>query len=123
MVQSPEMQQALAERYLAMLARFVATIREAVVNAKDQKQAKLWQEKALPSLERRISLAEQGKAHFLIGNQQPLIRQAMNSRFLARDLDGHSFAFAGEEMAARLKEQQRLAVIAAWQFCEATGAV
>jgi hypothetical protein len=123
MIQSPEMQQALAERYLAVLTGFVGIIREAVVHAKDQKQAKPWQEKALPSLEKRISMAEQGKAHFLIGDQQPLIRQAMDSRFLARDLDGYPFTFAGEEMAAKLREQQRLAVFAAWQLCEAVGAV
>ncbi|HEX3436549.1 MAG TPA: hypothetical protein VHT24_07245 [Pseudacidobacterium sp.] len=127
MIQAPEMQKAAAGRYLAMLTQFVSTVRGAVVSAKNSQQApqqaKVWQEKALPVLENRLSATEEAMTHFLIGNQQPLIEQAMKSISLARDLDGYPLTFAGEEFAGKLEDHQRLAVFAAWQLCDAVGVV
>jgi hypothetical protein len=121
MQKTKEIPQATAERYLATLAKLVSIAREAVASSGAQQSA-LWRHKVLPVLEGQLSAAQEAQAHFAIGNQQLLVDRARGSLSLARDMDGYSLNFAGESFAAKLEEQRRLVVFAAWQVCESAGA-
>ena len=115
----PEM---IADRYLAALTELVSVARDAVA-ADSSPQSSLWQRKLLPLLERQLFAMKSASAHYAIGDQQPLVGQALESRFLARDMDGYPLNFAGEDFAARLKEKRQLVVFAAWRVCQSAGVV
>jgi hypothetical protein len=114
--------QVLADRYLATLAELVAVAHQAV-DARASSQSALWRQKLVPLLETRLFTARTALAHHTIGDENPLIAHALQSRFLARDMDGYPLDFAGEEFAVKLKEKQQFVVYAAWQVCQAAGAV
>jgi hypothetical protein len=122
MTETKTIPQTAADRYLESLTAFIGTIRNAVATG-NSSQSALWRHKALPPLETQLAAAREAMAHHAIGNQQPLIDQALQSRFLARDMDGYPLNFAGEELAVQLTEKQRLVVYAAWQVCQSAGAV
>jgi hypothetical protein len=114
--------QPLAERYLAMLTELVSVAHQAIAASKSP-QAAVWRQKLIPLLETRLFAAKTAMAHLAIGDENPLLAHALQSRFLARDLDGYPLDFAGEEFAAQLKEKQQFVVYAAWQVCQSAGAV
>ena len=113
----------VAERYLAALQNFVQTSREALDAAHDQQQAALWRAQVSSLLETQLAAVQSASAHHAIGDHEPLTALAQRSRYLARDTDGYSLHFAGEDFAQQLEERRRLVVFAAWQVCEAAGAV
>lgn len=112
----------LAERYFAAIAGFVAKVREAI-EAGEPAKAAIWQKKVLPLLESRLASAKVASAHFVIGNEGPLVADAFPLISLARDMDGYSLDFAGEDLAHELKLKQQLVVSAAWHVCHAAGVV
>ena len=114
--------QPLAERYLAVMSDLITTAHQAVAVSNSQ-QAALWRQKLLPILETRLFAAQTALTHHTIGDENPLLAHALQSRFLARDMDGYPLDFAGEDFAAQLKEKQQLVVYAAWQVCQSAGAV
>ncbi len=78
-------------------------------------QASGWQRDILPLLEDRLKDAQTAMAHHAIGDQEPLVSLALKSRYLARETDGYSLVFAGEELATQYEDRRRLVVFAAWQ--------
>jgi hypothetical protein len=114
--------QPLADRYIAMLGELISVAHLACA-ASGSPQAALWRQKLVPLLDTRLFAAKTAMFHLAIGDENPLLAHALQSRFLARDMDGYSFDFAGEEFAAQLKEKQQLVVFAAWQVCHSAGAV
>jgi hypothetical protein len=114
--------QPFAERYLAVLTDLIFTAHQAVEASKSP-QANVWRQKLLPLLETRLFAAKTALAHHAIGDENPLLAHALQSRFLARDMDGYPLDFAGESFAEQLKEKQQLVVYAAWQVCQSAGAV
>jgi hypothetical protein len=114
--------QPLADRYIAMFTELISVAHQAIAASKSS-QAIIWQQRLLPLLETRLFAAKTAMAHLAIGDEKPLIAHALHSRFLARDLDGYPFDFAGEEFAQQLKEKQQFVVFAAWQVCDSAGAV
>jgi hypothetical protein len=122
MTEAQTIPQAIADRYLATLTTLVTKGSEAVA-ASSSPQAIVWKQKVLPLLQLRLTAAKSAAAHYAIGDEQPLVVQAKQSLSLARDIDGYSMNFAGEEFATQLTEAQRLVVFAAWQVCQSAGAV
>ncbi len=122
MTETKPIPQAVAERCVSAFASFVSAVREAVSAAGSPGTA-VWHRKVLPLLESRLAAAEAAAAQYAAGNQQPLVNEALPLRFLARDMDGYSFSFAGEAAAEDLQQKRRLVVYAAWQVCHAAGAV
>lgn len=114
--------QPMADRYVAMLSELIAVAHQAIA-AGPSPQAAVWRQKLVPLLETRLFAAKTAMAHLAVGDENPLLAHALQSRFLARDMDGYSFDFAGEEFAAQIKEKQQLVVFAAWQVCQSAGAV
>jgi hypothetical protein len=114
--------QPLAERYLAMLADLISVAHQAI-DASQSPQAAVWRQKLVPLLDTRLFAAKTAMFHLAIGDENPLLAHALQSRFLARDIDGYSLDFAGETFASQLKEKQQLVVYAAWQVCHSAGAV
>jgi len=114
--------QPLADRYIAMLGELVSVAHQACAASRSP-QAAVWRQKLLPLLDTRFFAAKTAMFHLAVGDENPLLAHALQSRFLARDMDGYSFDFAGEEFAAQLKEKQQLVVFAAWQVCQSAGAV
>jgi len=114
--------QPLADHYIAMMNDLISTAHLAV-EARDSQQAAVWRRKLLPLLDTRLFAAKTALTHLAIGDENPLLAHALQSRFLARDMDGYPLDFAGDEFAAQLKEKQQLVVYAAWQICQAAGAV
>lgn len=114
--------QPLADRYVAMLNELI-TVAHAACSASGSLQAAVWRQKLLPLLDTRLFAAKTAMFHLAVGDENPLLAHALQSRFLARDMDGYSFDFAGEEFAVQLKEKQQLVVYAAWQVCHSAGAV
>ena len=123
MIETQTIPQPIAERYLITLKQFVSTVRTAIGSAGGSPQSAGWQRTVLPLLESRMAAAETALSHHAIGDQQPLVSLAMKSRFLAREIDGYSLRFAGENFGVQLEEQLRLVVFAAWQVCESAGVV
>jgi hypothetical protein len=113
----------IAERYLNALKELVSTVRSALAAAGNLPQTSGWRQNMLPLLENRLAAAQTAMAHHAIGDQEPLVSLALKSRYLARDTDGHSLGFAGEELAAQYEDRRRLVVFAAWQVCESAGVV
>lgn len=114
--------QPLADRYIAILGELIAVAHQAcAVSASPQ--AAVWKQKLVPLLDTRLFAAKTAMFHLAVGDENPLLAHALQSRFLARDMDGYSFDFAGEEFASQLKEKQELVVFAAWQVCQSAGAV
>lgn len=114
---------AIAERYLDSLKGLVSTVRAAVDPPERASQASGCREQILPLLESQLSAAQAAMHHYAIGDQEPLISLALRSRYLARETDGHSLAFAGQELAAQYEDRRRMIVFSAWQVCEAAGVV
>ncbi len=114
--------QSAADRYLATLTDLVFLAHQAIAVSASP-QAGVWRQKLVPLLETRLFAAKTAMTHLAIGDENPLLAHALQSRFLARDMDGYSFDFAGEKFAAQLKEKQQLVVFAAWQVCHSAGAV
>ena len=114
--------QPLADRYLAVMTDLISTARRAIA-AGHSPQADLWRQRLLPLLETRLFAAKTALDHHTRGDENPLLAHALQSRFLARDMDGYPLDFAGGEFAAQLKEKQQLIVYAAWQICQSAGAV
>jgi hypothetical protein len=123
MIQTLEMQEVAADRYIAAFRGFVALVKQAIATSGDFQQASVWERKVLAVFEQQLSALQPARAHLAIGDDQPLIGLAMKSTSIARDMDGYSLMFAGEELAKQLEEQRRVVVFAAWQFCESAGAV
>jgi len=114
--------QPLADRYLAAISDLIVVAHQAI-SVSSSPQAQLWQQKLLPVLETRLFAAKTALAHHTIGDENPLLAHALQSRFLARDMDGYPLDFAGEDFAAQLKEKQQFVVYAAWQICQSAGVV
>jgi hypothetical protein len=114
--------QPLADRYLAVMAELISIAHQAIT-VTSSPQAGVWRQKLLPVLESRLFAAKTALAHHVIGDENPLLAHALQSRFLARDMDGYPLDFAGQEFAAKLKEKQQLVVYAAWQICQSAGVV
>ena len=114
--------QPLADRYVAMLGDFISVAHEAI-DSSSSTQANVWRQKVVPLLDSRFFAAKTAMRHLSIGDENPLLAHALQSRFLARDLDGYGLDFAGEQFATQLKEKQHLVVFAAWHVCQAAGAV
>ena len=114
--------QELAVRYVAMLNGLISVAHQAIASS-DSSQAAVWRQRLVPLLDSRLFAAKTAMFHLTIGDENPLLAHALQSRFLARDMDGYSFDFAGEEFATQLKEKQQLVVYAAWQVCQSAGAV
>ena len=114
--------QAMADRYVALLNELISLAHEAS-DVSTSPQAAVWRQKLVPLLDSRLFAARTAMFHLTVGDENPLLAHALQSRFLARDMDDYSFDFAGGEFAAQLKEKQRLVVYAAWQVCHAAGAV
>ena len=114
--------QPVAERYIAMLTDLIALAYRACA-ASQSPQGAVWRQKLVPLLETRLFAAKTAMFHLAIGDENPLLAHALQSRFLARDMDGYPFDFAGQEFAAQIKEKQQLVVYAAWQVCHSAGAV
>ena len=114
--------QPLADHYVAMLTGLISLAHHAV-DISDSPRAGVWRQNLLPLLDSRLFAAKTAMTHLAIGDENPLLALALQSRFLARDTDGYPFDFAGEEFAAQLKEKQQLVVFAAWQVCQSAGAV
>lgn len=123
MIVTQAIPQPIAERYLDALKELVSTVRSALATAGKAQQTSGWRQKMLPLLENRLAAAQTALAHHVIGDQEPLVSLALKSRYLARDTDGYSLGFAGEELAAQYEDQRRLVVFAAWQICESAGVV
>ena len=115
--------QPLADRYIAAMADLISIAHQAIAAASHSTQAEVWRQKLLPVLETRLFAAKTALVHHTIGDENPLLAHALQSRFLARDMDGYPLDFAGGEFAAQLKEKQQLVVFAAWQICQSAGAV
>jgi hypothetical protein len=115
--------QPTAEHYINALKGLVATVRSAVEAGGSWSQAAGWQQNMLPLLEGQLKAAQTAMRHHAIGDQEPLVSLALRSRYLARDTDGYSLRFAGEELAQQYEERRRLVVFAAWQVCESAGVV
>lgn len=114
--------QPLADRYIAVLNELISVAHQAIASS-NSSQATLWRQKLVPLLDTRLFAAKTAMLHLAIGDENPLLAHALQSRFLARDMDGYSLDFAGEAFAAQLKEKQQLVVYAAWQVCHSAGAV
>jgi hypothetical protein len=114
--------QPLAEGYLARLTELISLAHQAI-DASTSSQAAVWRQKLVPLLETRLFAGKTAMIHLSIGDENPLLAHALQSRFLARDMDGYPFDFAGEELAVQLKEKQQLVVYAAWHVCQSAGAV
>ena len=114
--------QELADRYVAMLNGLISVAHQAIASS-DSSQAAVWRQRLVPLLDSRLFAAKTAMFHLAVGDENPLLAHALQSRFLARDMDGYSFDFAGEEFATQLKEKQQLVVYAAWQVCQSAGAV
>jgi len=114
--------QALADRYIAMLNDLILLAHQACAASKSQ-QAAVWRQKLMPLLDTRLFAAKTAMFHLTIGDENPLLAHALQSRFLARDMDGYPLDFAGSDFATQLKEKQQLVVYAAWQVCHSAGAV
>ena len=114
--------QPLADRYIAVLGDLILIAHQAV-DTSTSSQTAVWRQKLLPLLETRLFAAKTALIHHSIGDENPLLAHALQSRFLARDMDGYPLDFAGEKFAAELKEKQQLVVFAAWQICQSAGAV
>jgi hypothetical protein len=112
----------LAEGYLARLTELISLAHQAI-EASTSSQAAVWRQKLVPLLETRLFAGKTAMIHLSIGDENPLLAHALQSRFLARDMDGYPFDFAGEELAVQLKEKQQLVVYAAWHVCQSAGAV
>jgi hypothetical protein len=123
MLVSQTIPQPVAERYLNALKGLVLTVQAALRNAGNAPQSAGCKQKILPLLEERLQAAQTAMMHHAIGDQDPLITLALKSRYLARETDGYSLAFAGEDLAAQYDDRRRLVVFAAWQVCEAAGVV
>jgi hypothetical protein len=123
MVVTQTIPQPVAERYLNALNGLVWTVRSALGAAGNAPEASGWQRDMLPLLEDRLKTAQTAMAHYAIGDQEPLVSLALKSRYLARETDGYSLAFAGEELATQYEDRRRLVVFAAWQVCESAGVV
>jgi hypothetical protein len=114
---------AIAERYLASLKGLASTVHAAVDPPDHAPQASGCRSHVLPLIENQLSAAQVAMNHYAIGDQEPLISLALRSRYLARETDGHSLAFAGQELAAQYEDRRRMIVFSAWQVCEAAGVV
>ena len=114
--------QPLADRYITVLNELISVAQQAVAST-NSSQASVWRQKLVPLLDSRLFAAKTAMFHLAIGDENPLLAHALQSRFLARDLDGYSLDFAGSEFAMQLKEKQQLVVYAAWQVCHSAGAV
>ncbi|HEX3470147.1 MAG TPA: hypothetical protein VHT28_03090 [Silvibacterium sp.] len=114
--------QPLADRYLAVMTDLISIAHQAV-DVSDSPQAGVWRQKLLPLLDSRLFAAKTAMIHLAIGDENPLLAHALQSRFLARDMDGYPLDFAGEKFAEQLKEKQQFVVYAAWQICQSAGVV
>jgi len=114
--------QPLADRYIAAMTELISTAHQAV-DISVSPQAGVWRQKVLPLLDSRFFAAKTAMTHLAICDENPLLAHALQSRFLARDMDGYPLDVAGEEFAAQLKEKQQLVVYAAWQICQSAGVV
>ena len=123
MVITQTIPQPVAERYFSALKGLALTVQSALRTAGNAPQAEGCRQRMLPMLEERLKAAETAMAHHAIGDQDPLIGLALKSRYLARETDGYSLAFAGEETAAQFEDRRRLVVFAAWNLCEVAGVV
>ena len=123
MVVTQAIPEAVAERYFSALKGLVSTVRSALGKAGSAPQATGWRQNMLPLFENRLREAETAMAHHAIGDQEPLVSLALKSRYLARETDGYSLRFAGDELAAQYEDRRRLVVFAAWQICESAGVV
>lgn len=115
--------QPVAERYLNALKGLVLTVQSALRIAGNAPQSSGCRQKILPLLEERLQIAQTAMAHHAIGDQDQLINLALKSRYLARETDGYSLVFAGNDLASQFEDRRRLVVFAAWQICEAAGVV
>ena len=115
--------QLVAERYFNALKGLVSTVRTAIAAAGSSEHTLGCRQKVLPLLETRLAAAETAMAHHAIGDQEPLINLALKSRYVARETDGYSLGFAGEELAAQFEDRRRLVVFAAWQVCQSAGVI
>lgn len=105
-----------ADRFVHTFAEFVEGLRTAIALAPPgDTEAVRWQRRALPLLGRDLDEAHAASESFRAGDAQPLVQSATAALSLAKNLDGLSMNFAGEETGKQLEEKLRLVVMAAWQ--------
>lgn len=109
-----------AERFAYTFEEFVATLRTALALAPEEHaEVSRWQKKALPLLNRDLERVNAAAKSYTAGDASPLAQTASSALSLAKDLDGFSLSFAGEETARQLEEKLRFVVMAAWQVVSA----
>lgn len=105
-----------AERFANTFAEFVGGVRTAIALAPPgHPEVVRWQGRALPVLGRDLDEAHAAIESYRAGDARPLVRSAAAALSLAKNLDGFSMNFAGEETGKQLEEKLRLVVMAAWQ--------
>lgn len=105
-----------ADRFVHTFAEFVEGLRTATALAvPGNREVSRWQRRALPLLGRDLDEANAAIRSYRVGEADPLMRSASAALSLAKNLDGLSMNFAGEETAKQLEEKLRLVVMAAWQ--------
>ncbi len=123
MIETQIIPKPVADRYFQALKGLVSTVHSAIGADASSSQSSGCRQRVLPLLENRLADAQTALAHHAIGDQEPLVNLALKSRYLARDTDGYSLSFAGEELATQYEDRRRLVVFAAWQVCESAGVV
>ena len=112
-----------ADRFAHTFEEFVTTLRTALALAPEEHaDVSRWQKKALPLLNRDLERVNAAAKSYKAGDATPLVQTASSALSLAKDLDGFSLSFAGEETARQLEEKLRFVVMAAWQVVSANRA-
>lgn len=120
MAQTSSIPSQAAERFAHTFEEFVTTLRTALALAPEEHpEVSRWQKKALPLLNRDLDRVNAATKSYKAGNDGPLVQAASSSLSLAKDLDGFSLNFAGEETGRQLEEKLRFVVMAAWQVAGA----
>jgi len=111
------------DRFAHTFDEFVTTLRTALPLAPEEHaEVSRWQKKALPLLNRDLDRVNAAAKSYTAGDAGPLVQAASSALSLAKDLDGFSLSFAGEETARQLEEKLRFVVMAAWQVVSANHA-
>ena len=106
----------VADRFANTFTEFVGGLRAATALADPGNPEVLrWQRRALPLLGRDLDDVNAAIESYRAGDAQPLVTSASAALSLAKNLDGLSMNFAGEETGKQLEEKLRLVVMAAWQ--------
>lgn len=111
------------DRFAQTFEEFIITLRTALALAPEENpEVVRWQKKALPLLNRDLERVNAAEKSYKAGDGMPLVQTASSALSLAKDLDGFSLSFAGEETKQQLEEKLRFVVMAAWQVaCASRG--